>query len=213
MNKKERLISAYPTVFHMAECSSWPNIREYGLLSTTALLDQFQKAGEDRLKIESQWRPSSISIDHPKFGKAVIRDQKPARPEWLEKVLEGVTPEQWYKFLNGKVFFWLTEQNLRNMLKVYAKSCHDVITVDTRLLLDRHMDQITLSRINSGFARYGQGKRNFATFQRIEGYPLGPKKNVPKELTVEYGVPDIADMVLSVNRWRGNQFLKGIYEK
>ena len=199
----------------MAQCSSWPNIREYGLLSTTALLTLFQKAGEERLKIESQWRPCSIPIDHPEFGKAVIRDQKPARPDWIQKVLEGVTPEQWYKFLNGKVFFWLTEQSLRKMLKApaYAKCCHDVITVDTRLLLDRHMDQITLSRINSGFARYGRGKRNFATFQRIEGYPLGPKKNVPRELTVEYGVPDIADMVLSVNRWRGNQFLKGIYEK
>ena len=213
MNEKERLIATYPKVFHMAQSGSWPNIRQYGLLSTTALLDLFQKAGEDRLKIESQWRPSSISIDHPEFGKAVIRDQKPARPEWLEKVLEGVTPEQWYKFLNGKVFFWLTEQSLGNMLKVYAKSCHDVITVDTQLLLDRHMDQITLSRINSGFARYGKGKRNFATFQRIEGYPLGPKKNVPRELAVEYGVSNIADIVLSVNRWRGNQFLKGIYEK
>ena len=215
MNKKERLVSAYPKVFHMAQCGSWPNIREHGLLSTTALLDLFQKTGEERLKIESQWRPCSIQIDHPKYGKAVVRDQKPARPDWMERVLEGVTPEQWYKFLNGKVFFWLTEENVKKMLNAppYAKSCHDVITVDTRLLVDRHLDRITLCRINSGFARYGLGKRNFATFQGIEDYPLGPKKKAPRELAVEYGVPGIAELVISVNRWRGKEFLKRIWER
>ena len=215
MNKKEQLVSAHPRVFHMAQCGSWPNIRKHGLLSTSALLDLFQKTGEERSKIESQWRPDSITIDHPKYGKAVIRDQKPARPEWMEKVLEGITPTQWYKFLNGKVFFWLNEQNLKSMLNAapYAKGYHDVFTVDTRLLVDQHEKNITLCRINSGFARYGRGKRNFDTFKGIEDYPLGPKKNIPKELAVECGVPDIAELVISVNRWRGNKLFKHIWER
>ena len=101
----------------MAQCGSWPNIRKHGLLSTTALLDLFQKTGKERSKIESHWRASSIQIDHPKYGKAVVRDQKPARPEWIEKVLVGVTPEQWYRFLNSKVFFWLSQDSLTSMLK------------------------------------------------------------------------------------------------
>ena len=199
----------------MAQCGSWPYISEYGLLSTTALLSLFEKTGAERSEIESQWRPCSIQIDHPKYGKAVVRDQKPARPDWMEKVLEGVTLEQWYRFLNGKVFFWLTEENVRKMLKAppYAKSCHDVITVDTRLLVDRYANRIKLCRINSGFARYGRGKRNFTTFQEIEDYPFGPKRNAPKELTVECGVPDIAELVISVNRWRGDEFLKCIWER
>ena len=199
----------------MAQHGSWPNIRKYGLLSTTALLDLFQKTGEERSKIESHWRPSSIQIDHPKYGKAVVRDQKPARPDWMERVLVGVTPEQWYKFLNSKVFFWLCQDSLKSMLNAptYTNSYHDVITVDTRLLVDRYFGQITLSRINSGFARFGQGKRDFATFKRIEDYPLGLKKNTPRELAVNYGVPDIAELAISVQRWKGNEFLEVIWER
>ena len=215
MNKKERLVSTYPRIFHMAECGSWPNIRKYGLLSTTALLDLFQKTGEERSKIESQWRPCSIHIEHPKYGKAVVRDQKPARPESLKKVLVDVTPKEWYKFLNCKVFFWLSKASLKSMLnsRTYRNSYHDVITVDTRLLVDRYLDRITLCPINSGFALFRQGKRNFATFQSIEEYPLVPKKKAPRELAVEYGVPDIADLAVSVDRWRGNEFLKRIWER
>ena len=215
MNKREQLISAYPRVFHMAEGGSWPKIRKHGLLSTNALLDLFQKSGEKRSKIESQWRPCSVQIYHPKYGKAVIRDQKPGRPDWMKKVLVCVTPEQWYRFLNGKVFFWLSQERLMSMLNAppYAKSCHDVITVDTRLLVDRHMDRIRLCRLNSGFARYGQGKRNFATFKRIDDYPLGPKRNIPKELTVECRVADIAELAISVDRWRGKEFLERVWER
>ena len=209
------MVSAHPRVFHMAQCGSWPNIRKYGLLSTTALLDLFQQTGEERSKIESHWRPSSIRIDHRKYGKAVVRDQKPARPEWMERVLVGVTPEQWYEFLNSKVFFWLSPDSLKSMLNApaYTNSYHDVITVDTRLLVDRYFDQITLCPINSGFARFGHGKRNFATFKRIEDYPLGPKKNTPRELAVKCGVPDIAELAISVQRWKGNEFLEVIWER
>ena len=116
MNKKERLVSDHPRVFHMAQHGSWPNIRKNGLLSTTALLDLFQKTGEERSKIESHCGRAQFRLITPKYGKAVVRDQKPARPDWMERVLVGVTPEQWYNFLNSKVFFWLSKKNLRSML-------------------------------------------------------------------------------------------------
>ena len=88
-----------------------------------------------------------------------------------------------------------------------------MIIVDTGLLVEAYTDQITLCRINSGFARFGQGKRNFATFKRIEDYPLGTKKNTPKELAVDYGIPDIAEFAISVQRWKGNELLKVIWER
>ena len=215
MNNKERLVSAYPKVFHMAQCGSWPNIRKYGLLSTTALLDLFQMTGEERSKIESQWRPYSIQIKHPKYGKAVVRDQKPARPDMLKKVLVDVTPTEWYKFLNCKVFFWLSEDSLKSMLNSpsYRNSYHDVITIDTRLLVERYLDQITLCPINSGFALFGRGERNFAKFQRVEDYPLISSTKAPRELSVEYGITEIAELVISVDRWRGTEFLKTIWER
>ena len=38
----ERLISRYPTLYHMAEDGSWESIQRHGLLSTSALLDRFE---------------------------------------------------------------------------------------------------------------------------------------------------------------------------
>ena len=90
----------------MAEFGSWPKIEERGLLSTTALLDAFEIVGEQRFKIESEWRPTSVAIEHPHHGEAIIRDQKPMTPHTLGNVLiDDVTPQQWYEFLNRKTFF------------------------------------------------------------------------------------------------------------
>jgi len=61
----------------MTAVGSWPGIERHGLRSTTALLDLFEVAGSDRERIESQHRPESETIHHPRYGTAVIRDQKP----------------------------------------------------------------------------------------------------------------------------------------
>ena len=58
----ERLISRYPTLYHMAEDGSWESIRKHGLLSTSALLDKFEIEGEERLAIESARRPEIVRI-------------------------------------------------------------------------------------------------------------------------------------------------------
>jgi hypothetical protein len=73
----------------MAQLGSWPSIRKYGLLSTTALLDLFESRGDERFLIESCHRPESIPIVHPKHGRAVIRDQKPMSDQSVRKALVG----------------------------------------------------------------------------------------------------------------------------
>ena len=42
------LIRDCPTLYHMAECGSWPSIRRHGLLSTSALLDLYGVQGAER---------------------------------------------------------------------------------------------------------------------------------------------------------------------
>lgn len=88
----ERFAARYARLFHMAESGSWGSIRERGLLSTTALLDLFEIDGSRRSAIESEWRPESVTIEHPVHGTAVIRDQHPMPPEHLAKALDGLTP-------------------------------------------------------------------------------------------------------------------------
>ena len=101
----------------MAEEGSWQSIRQNGLLSTTALLDLYEIAGEEREIIEGRRRPVSVSVNRTGLGMAVIRDQKPLSDASLTKALEnGLTPADWYRLLNGKTFLWFKKSRLDTFL-------------------------------------------------------------------------------------------------
>lgn len=204
----EHFISKYPRLYHMAEAGSWASIEQNGLLSTSALLDLFEVTGRERFAIESQWRPQSITIAHHLHGKAVIRDQKPMPPDSLERVLVDTTPQQWYEFLNGKSFFWVTKERLKRLLgaRYYRAKLHDVITVDTALLLKRHLGRVTLSPFNSGVSAFGpEYPRSPSTFKTIQRYPDAQIGRVV-ELVVDRHVRDIAELAISVDIWKGPRF-------
>ena len=207
----ERLISWYPTLYHMAEDGSWESIRKHGLLSTSALLDRFEIEGEERLAIESARRPELVRIEHPEHGEAFIRDNKPMQEKSLEKCLYGMTPREWYERLNRNVFFWVDRNRLLKLLgaKAYRDRPHLVLEVETAGLLERHAERVSLSPINSGatFA-LGPAPRGLDTFHRITDHPNG-KPIV--ELIVDYAVPDIAEFTLRVRRWRDTEELEEVW--
>ena len=213
----ERFAALYPSLYHMAEAGSWPVICERGLLSTTALLDLFEIDGAERSSIESRWRPESIPIEHPSYGRAVIRDQKPMPPGGLEAALTNVSPTEWYRFLNRKAFLWLSEDRLMRMLNAapYRNHYHDVLTLDTHDLVSEYVEQVSVCQINSGFARPMFGrvtKRSFDSFQTIERRARTHGLHGLAELTVEYAVPDVARFVRSVESWRGNTRLGMVWQ-
>jgi hypothetical protein len=117
----------------VAAVGSWPGIERHGLRSTTALLDLFEVAGSDRERIESQHRPESETIHHPRYGTAVIRDQKPMSDGGLVRALQdGLKPRDWYRILNKKVFFWLTRERLETL--VNAREYREEPAVDYLVL-------------------------------------------------------------------------------
>jgi hypothetical protein len=209
----ERLISRYPTLYHMAEDESWESIREHGLLSTSALLDRFEVEGEERFAIESARRPAIVRVEHPKHGSAFIRDNKPMQEKSLEKCLLEMTPREWYEHLNQRVFFWAERKRLLKLLgaRENRDRLHLVLEVDTAELLRRHGERVTLSPINSGatFA-LGPAPRGPDTFRRIADHPDG--KPVV-ELAVDHAVPDITDFVVSVSRWHGVENLEEVWRR
>ena len=204
----DELVNKYPRLFHMAESGTWASIQEHGLLSTTALLDLFKVEEPRRRRIEAEWRHESESI----APSVIIRDQKPMSPRSLENVLEDMTPEQWYRLLNRKTFFWTTLERLKRMLNagLYKNDYHDVLTVDTRQLVERHWHRISLSRINSG-ATFGYAKRGSSTFKGIEVYLPVRRRTDVAEVVVEYHVPDVVDFTLSVDRWKGHDLIETIW--
>jgi len=214
----DELIRNYPRLYHMAEVDTWDSIRKNGLLSTTALLDLFQITDVQRERIESERRPESVSITHPKYGTAVIRDQKPMSESALSKCLDGMTSTQWYKLLNRRTFFWLVSERLDTLLnaRAYRNRAHCVITVDTCRLLERHAKHVTLCPINSGSTIYNPPIRNADSFYTIANYPYGERRKTRgkigaiAELVVDYSVPDISDLAISVVHRKQDMVIKKI---
>ncbi len=211
----------YPTLYHMAEADSWPSILEHGLLSTVALLDLYEINGSQRQLIESSHRPDSVPISHPKFGTAVIRDQKPMRESALVKCLQGCTPRQWYGFLNRKVFFWVTKERVSTLLqaRAYRDRDHLVISVDTASLLRENAAKAVLSPINSGSTIYRPMPRAFDSFQPLATYPYEQRKRsrgrdgAVAELAFDYSLPNFSAFVRRVERRRAARIVEVVYER
>lgn len=208
MVNPDDFIERYPRLWHMAEEGSWPLIEEHGLLSTTALLDLFEIGGERRFPLESAHRRRSETIEHPVYGSAVIRDQKPMNEITLGKCLLDMTAREWFENLNRRVFFWPSEERLERMLAAgaYKTRSHTVLTIDTLALFGEHLGEIALSTINSGATfPMGAAPRGSDTFRRLPDFPwderLSTHRHEPAaELAVDYSVPRVVGMVADVTR-------------
>lgn len=194
----------HPRLYHMAEYGSWPSIRKHGLLSTTALLDLYAINGQSRLRIESHLRRDMVPIKNANGESAWIRDQRPMSDKKLAGCLQdGLTPEDWYRILNGKVFFWLTQARLETLLAAYGDRPQLVLEVDTAALLEKHGSRTFLTPMNTGCTSPMAFPRGIDSFLPPCAYPFevnrrkkGGKAKAIVELTVDYAVRDIAEFTV-----------------
>lgn len=212
------LARLYPRLYHVAEAGTWPAIERRGLLTSAQLCELFAVAPYRRVELLHARRSAKAPLDHPEHGWAVLRDQGPLSSAKLAACLEdGTTVEQWLGALNDRVFFWLQENRLDRMLNAYSDQHHDVITVDTAALLERHADRVRLSRINSGSTAYVARPRGPRTFQKIADYPHPPRQRAVAaatdvaELCVLDGVPDLAAAVVRVERRHGRDVVRVLH--
>lgn len=216
------LLQDCPVLYHMAERGSWASIRRHGLLSTSGLLDLYGISGVEREAIEARRRTTNVEIQRASLGRAVVRDQKPMDDLGLTRCLQdGLTPEEWYRLLNRKVFFWLTRERLHRLVgaKPYRNLEHDVLEIDAKALVAAHRESITLSPINSGATKPYPAPRGRLTFLSISEYPYAVWQKKRKrgeravELVVEHGVPDIIRYVQRVVVMRGREELSVVYTR
>lgn len=204
----DELIADCPYIYHMAMRDSWPLIQQIGLIPTERLLDQFEVPAEAKVQLTTKRRPATVCIEHPQWGTAHIRDQIPLTDDDLLKCLsDGLTPVEWHKLLNERVFFWLTEARLQRMLcaGAYRSLEHIVLKVPTRGIIEQYWDNIELSPMNSGATRPWRHPRGSNTFLPISEYPYAKWRKTGRgkgervvELTVIGGVPDMAAHVEQV---------------
>ena len=203
----EALIEGCPRLFHVTETGAWPSIRRRGLLSTSALLDLFSLPEPLRSQIEAQPRLRDVVLEDPHVARVVIRDNRPLRPHILRSCLKGSVSD-WCRLLNARVFFWASERRLRNHLRArgHRGQARDILVVDTRRLLARHRDSISLCAFNSGSALYPNAPRRGAdSFLPVDVYPFdryrvrqGASEAVA-EVCVAHGLIDIEAVVSTVH--------------
>ncbi|SHL75360.1 DUF7002 family protein [Roseibium suaedae] len=213
----EELITNCPILYHMAERGSWDSIKQYGLLSTSALLDHYAIQPPIRTEIESRHRPKSVEVTGSGLPRAVVRDQIPMSDAGLKRALpDRLSPTDWYELLNTKTFFWLSEKRLHKLTnaRTYRDQEHDVLEVDTRSLIDAYRDSIWLCPINSGCTKPMPHPRDETIFARVSDYPYSywrerrSRRERVVELCVDHSVADISDHVRRVVLMRGTEVLK-----
>lgn len=121
---------------------------------------------------------------------------------------DGLTPQDWYRMLNRKVFFWLTEARLETLLAAYSDRTQLVLEIDTAAMLRKHGNKVLLTPMNTGCTSPMAFPRGVDSFLPPHAYPFeenrrkkGGRAKAIVELTVDYAVPDIADFtVRATNR-------------
>ena len=205
----DELVALSPRLYHMAEDGAWPSIRVHGLLSTSALLDLYGVRGSAREAIEARRRPAGVPLARDGLPGATVRDQLPMTDAGLARCLDdGLAPSDWYRILNGRVFFWPSAKRLGRLLgaRAYRGGAQTVLTLDAAGLVAAHGGAMELSAINSGATIFGGPRRGRATFLPLADYPFTawrakrPAGEAVAEVTVPGAVPDAADHVLLVER-------------
>ena len=215
----QRFIRNYPHLYHMAEADTWESIRSNGLLSTAAILDYHSVESEVRPVYESNHRLVMMEVTSENHQTMILRDQIPMPPNRMAQgLLNGITPSEWYFFLNQKVFFWATKERLLRLLNArhYRNVEHDVLTIETSSLIAGYLEQITICHMNSGNTFPMPHSRDYSIFKNIPDYPIKPNGSPLKEVaevTVNYSVMDIQNHTVKVERMLGDVSLAVIYER
>ena len=217
---QEELVALYPRLWHMAHEGSWPSIRDRGLMSVSAMLDEYNVPDKEQVLLESTHRPECVVLRKAGFPCAVLRDQKPMSDVRLTRCLrDGLSPRQWYELLNSRCFFWLSPSRIWSLLKAraYRASTQTVLTIDTASLVAAYGERIWLSPINSGSALFNPQPRGLGTFYRVADFPFTERRSTRRlqdavvELVVDHSVPDIANHVLAVHAVRGTEVLSELW--
>lgn len=199
----------YPRLYHMAQDGAWPSIRTHGLLSTSALLRAHGISGEAGAALEARRRPAGVRLAGPGLPDAVLRDQGPMSDAALRRCLDdGLAPEDWYRQLDGRVFFWPSRARLLRLLgaRAYRHRPQTVLTLDTASLAAAHGDALELSAINGGATIFGGPRRGLGTFVPLAAYPFAAWRarrgaaDAVVEVTVPDRVADAARHTLAVER-------------
>ncbi|MEO7455927.1 MAG: hypothetical protein ABIY52_06675 [Gemmatimonadaceae bacterium] len=188
------------TMFHFADAANAASILQHGLLSTTGLL---HRRGVDApiAAAAMTFRPSDIELP----GGERVRNQAPMPPAALARCLDpGTSPDDWYRLVNGHVFFWLGAERMERHRVALRARDQILLTVDTAALLAFYHDSAFVTPFNIGNARRTPARRGPRTLcplvswrqhswmlEAAAGERPRPASHRPAELLIKGAVPDV----------------------
>jgi uncharacterized protein DUF7002 len=115
---------------------------------------------------------------------------------------------EWYRTLNRRVFFWLTERRLQRLRAAQhnRQQQHDLLILDTARVLEARAADVELAHLNTGAVfRAATYPRGEGTFRTIATYPWKERLRVARtepivELTVLDALVDVERFLVDVRR-------------
>lgn len=197
----EQLAERHPRLYHVTSPGAWASICRLGLLPPSELLALFEVPAARCGELTALRRPAEIRIEHPAHGVAILNDNLPLSARALAGCLDdGLTPQDWLRLLNGRVFFWADADGLARLLgaRMNRGRAREVLSLDTLGLARAHAERMEISPINSGSTIRKPARRGLGTFTPLlaKSYPdwrrQRGKLDRILEVVVRGGVPDIA---------------------
>ncbi|WP_448955320.1 DUF7002 family protein [Labrys neptuniae] len=187
--------------YHLVDAVNFDRIQREGLKCAADLLDRDDAACGTH-------RPTALIT---KQG-AYIRDQAPMPPAALAHCLDSpLTPADWYRLMNGFVFFWLDGERLRRHLAATRGRPQRLLSIETARLVDRYGDVLSVTPFNTGNARRRPARRGQRSFVPVHrwlaeawssecepGRRPRAASHRPVELVASVSIPDIMAFCVAV---------------
>ncbi len=208
------LAAVAPQLFHLSAGDAWPSIVERGLRSATWLVRQHGLDDERAAGLLTAPREQIEVIGDPAdpLGHATLRDQKPLTLSKLERLVEGITPENYIRLINDRVYFYMKPadvEKVRGVRDAAESQPQLMLTLDSRRLLADYQGSVRVAKINTGATIGMQGRRGPRTWLAIDKFP-GRATEV-KEFTVLDGISDVTPYLVSAEIWQGGEKLEVLH--
>jgi uncharacterized protein DUF7002 len=196
----EELASRHPKLYHVTRPGAWEAISTFGLMPASALLERFEEDQQRRIDLATRRRPAEVELAHPAHGTMILNDNLPLSERALAACLDdGLTPQDWLRMLNERVFFWVDESRVARLLgaRMNRARSREVLVFDTLGLVSAHAARVEISPINSGSTLRKPARRGLATFTPVlaKSYREWRRQRGGNdrivEVTVRGGVADI----------------------
>ena len=185
-----QLCSRFPKLWHVTFAGGWNGMQQQGLLRAVDV----DPIGSQELRLD-------VKRIRTPAGTVTLRNQIRSRIDPTPN-LDGVTPSQWWRLINGRVYFFCRRAQAEVLTQSYLQQNFDqeVIEFDTQSLLEQLNAQVEITTVNAGvFPRAKGPTRGRATFIALSDHALIDASKI-KEITVTQAFPLPISSVVAVVR-------------